>query len=117
WRVCGSGEEEGGGMKVLLRLGIVLGALLLLLAGAIALKDPPVSRRGAGTKDRYLRDDAAVLSDGARLALRSWGVATASGAAVPPRAIVVGLHGAGNYSMNFDLPAIALAQAGIATYA
>jgi len=104
-------------MKVLLRLGIVLGALLVLLAGVLVFKDPPVYPRGVRTNDPYLTDDAAVLSDGVRLPLRSWGVATASGAAAPPRAIVIGLHGAGNYSANFDLPAVALAQAGIATYA
>ena len=56
--------------------------------------------------------DAFVMSDGARLPYKAW---LPEGA---PRAILLGLHGFGDYSVNaFDLPAPLFTARGIAIYA
>lgn len=55
---------------------------------------------------------AFVMADGARLPYAAWLPAA------PPRAILLGLHGFGDYSVNaFDLPAPAFNAQGLALYA
>jgi alpha-beta hydrolase superfamily lysophospholipase len=57
--------------------------------------------------------NAFIMADGARLPFRAW---LPKGA--PPRAILLGLHGFGDYSVNaFDIPAPLLNAEGIGVYA
>jgi alpha-beta hydrolase superfamily lysophospholipase len=60
----------------------------------------------------HLEGDHAAMSDGARLPLRMW-------QAAEPRAIVIGVHGHNNYSMEYEVfgPGPWLAGRGVTTYA
>jgi alpha-beta hydrolase superfamily lysophospholipase len=61
------------------------------------------------THDRY------VAADGMALPLTEW--PAANGPPGRPKAVILGLHGFGDYRAGFDEPARAWARAGIATYA
>ncbi|HTV88783.1 MAG TPA: lysophospholipase [Stellaceae bacterium] len=59
----------------------------------------------------HFTDDAFIAADGARLPLRKW---LPRG---PVRAVILALHGFGDYSHGFAIPAKRWANYGIATYA
>ncbi len=93
---------------------------LLLLGGAcvaaggpgpeLASVAPPLAPAEAGIGPRFT-EDAFITADGARLPLRKW---------LPqgrPKAVILALHGFGDYSHAFEAPAAVWAKNGIATYA
>ncbi len=82
--------------------------VLLLFAGCA----PVVLGAGPAVQTPVLSPGHAMMADGAMLPLAAWLPRAA------PRAVVLGVHGFGDYSRNFlDLPAPLLADAGIALYA
>lgn len=87
-------------------LAVVLLALLGLASCA-----PYVVPSGPMTGTPRLEQNAIIAADGTRLPLREW---LPGGA---PRAVVLGLHGFGDYSRAFETPGPLWAQSGIATYA
>jgi len=90
-----------------MRLALVAILALLGLAACAPYVDAP----GPAIEQPQLQGDAIVAADGARLPLREW---LPQGA---PRAIVLGLHGFGDYSQAFDEPGPLWAKSGIATFA
>jgi alpha-beta hydrolase superfamily lysophospholipase len=66
--------------------------------------------RGIGNDTPAIAGDVLRVRDGERLPLRSWGPEH-------PRAVIVALHGMGDYSNAFSLPAEFWAKQGIATIA
>ena len=62
-------------------------------------------RRRSLTADRY------VAADGTALPLAVWPAANG-----PPKAVILGLHGFGDYREAFEEPAKIWAKAGITTY-
>jgi alpha-beta hydrolase superfamily lysophospholipase len=84
--------------------------LLLLLTGAACA--PVMMPAGAPVAPPAIAEDAFVTPDGVRLPYRAW---LPEG---PPRAVILALHGFGDYSVNFfELPAPLFTQAGVAIYA
>ena len=94
--------------------------LVLLLLAACAPSSGPEIRFAGGTAPRAAVESAAparftdsefIADDGARLPLRKWlprdGV----------KAVILALHGFGDYSRAFEMPAQIWASRGIATYA
>lgn len=59
-----------------------------------------------------LQESRIIAADGESLPLRSW---PARGG--KPRAVILGLHGFGDYSNAFDMPGKSWAEAGVTTYA
>jgi alpha-beta hydrolase superfamily lysophospholipase len=87
---------------------LIAGILGPALSGCAPLTIPsgPVLGQAALTRDNF------VMSDGARLPYVSWQPAEA------PRAVVIGLHGFGDYSINaFGLPAPSFTAHSVALYA
>jgi acylglycerol lipase len=83
-------------------------ALVLLLAGCT----PVVIPAGPATVAPQMANESFLMPDGARLPYRSWLPAGA------PRAMLVVLHGFGDYSRNaFEIPAEIFVAQGIAVYA
>jgi acylglycerol lipase len=82
-------------------------AFFLLLAACT----PRLAPMGPSTQAPALLADRLVMADGAALPLKSW-LPT-----LPPRAVVIGLHGFNDYSNAFAIPAEAWLSDGIATYA
>lgn len=82
----------------------------LALAGACA---PTVMPAGPPVAAPRLATDAYIAADGTRLPVRVWPAREAG----PPRAIVLGVHGFGDYSIAFDDPARTWAGIGIETWA
>lgn len=83
--------------------------LFLLLLGACT---PVTIPAGAFVSAPAIAQDAFVMADGAELPYRAW---LPEG---PPRAILLGLHGFGDYSVNaFDIPAPLFTAQGVAVYA
>lgn len=89
----------------LLRAALLLLPMLAACAPQVIPAGPPIAAAA-------LRGDVLVAADGARLPMRSW--LPADGA---PWAVVLGLHGFGDYARAFEQPGAAWAAAGIATYA
>ncbi len=85
---------------------------LLPLALAASGCAPQVIPAGLPVTDPAVSPRAFIMADGARLPYRAW---------LPPgepRAVLLGLHGFGDYSINaFDIPAPLFNAAGIAVYA
>lgn len=89
------------------RTPFAAGLLLLgLLAGCAPMTAPP----GVANDTPALEGDTLLARDGTRLPLRHWD-------ADRPRAVIVALHGMGDYSNAFDMPATWWAKQGITTYA
>lgn len=88
-----------------------LGAMAAALALATAACAPTVTGLGAATGAPSLEADAFVAADGTRLPLRDWRPEA------EPRAVVLALHGFGDYSNAFRIPGEAWARAGIRCYA
>lgn len=87
----------------------VVGVVLLVLG--LASCAPYVVPSGPMTGAPRLEKDAIIAADGTRLPLREWLPAG------PPKAVVLGLHGFGDYSRAFEEPGPLWAEGGIATYA
>lgn len=87
------------------RLAVLVVALVL--AGCAPRLQPP----GPEARAPELAEDRFITADGLALPLRVWP------AAGPARAVIVGLHGFGDYSRGFDSPARWWAERGITTYA
>jgi alpha-beta hydrolase superfamily lysophospholipase len=90
-----------------MRLSVV--ALLALLG--LAACEPYVVERGPVIGPARMQAEAIIASDNTRLPLKIW---LPDG---PPKAVVLGLHGYGDYSRAFEKPGPLWAQGGIATYA
>lgn len=88
------------------RLGALLGVLLAAACGPLEVP--------AGPAITAPRMEAAqiVAADGASLPLRSWPAKDGK-----PRAVILGLHGFGDYSNAFDDPGKRWADANVTTYA
>ena len=87
------------------------GRLLMLVLG-LAGCTPVVIPAGLAFVPPEVAREAFVMADGARLPYRAW---LPPG---PPRAIILGLHGFGDYSLNaFSISAPLLTAEGIALYA
>ena len=80
----------------------------MLALGACA---PTVTGLGAPLAPAALEAGRYVARDGTALALRRWEPAA------PPRAIILALHGFGDYAAGFEIPAAEWAASGIATLA
>jgi acylglycerol lipase len=76
--------------------------------GFAAASPPPVAATAAPAR---FSDSEFIASDGAQLPLRKW---LPKG---PVKAVILALHGFGDYSNAFDMPGKAWAERGIATYA
>jgi alpha-beta hydrolase superfamily lysophospholipase len=83
--------------------------LLFLLVGACA---PVIMGAGPAVTEPALGGNAFTMADGASLPYRAW---------LPegePRAVLLGVHGFGDYSVNYlDIPAPIFTQQGVALYA
>jgi acylglycerol lipase len=83
----------------------------LLCCALAACISPRVQIAGTAFEDPRLEADAAVMQDGARLALRVWE------SAAQPLAIVVAVHGLNDYSRGFASTGAFLAARGFTVYA
>ncbi len=88
-------------------VSLFLALAAMLVAAACA---PRLQEIGAVTANIELDDTTVAMADGARLPLRKWEVDN-------PRAVIVGVHGMGDYSNAFTMPGEWFAERGIATYA
>jgi acylglycerol lipase len=85
-------------------------AAALLLLGLLGSCAPVTATLGTANATPALAGDMLVARDGALLPLRHWD-------ADHPKAVIVALHGMGDYSNAFDMPATWWAKQGITTYA
>ncbi len=88
-----------------------VGALILLAALLAAGCAPTVTGPGEAVAEPALADDHILAADGVRLPLQIWRPDDA------PAAVLVGLHGFGDYAAGFDRAATWWAERGILTYA
>ncbi len=91
-----------------MRVAALLLGLALLASGGCA---PTVTGLGAPVAEPVLADDHILAADGTHLALQAW---RPEGA---PGAVLVALHGFGDYANGFDGAATWWAERGILTYA
>ncbi|MEI6203113.1 MAG: lysophospholipase [Enhydrobacter sp.] len=82
--------------------------LPVMLAGCA----PTVIPAGESVRAPALSDDKYVAADGTALPLAVWGAENG-----PPKAVILGLHGFGDYRNAFEEPAAIWAKDGITTYA
>jgi alpha-beta hydrolase superfamily lysophospholipase len=82
----------------------------LVVLAALAACAPKVTQQGLENTTPTIEQSEFLTRDGTRLPLRHWD-------APSPIAIVVALHGMGDYSNAFDMPASFWATQGITTYA
>jgi alpha-beta hydrolase superfamily lysophospholipase len=87
-------------------------ALSVMVSGVLSACDPVVRPQGPATRLPVLTDDRYVAADGTALSLSVWPAAKGS-----PTAVILGLHGFGDYRDAFEKPARTWSTAGIATYA
>ena len=85
-------------------------AAALSLAAVLAGCAPVIAPQGLANDTPAIAPDGLETRDGLVLPMRTW-------AAAHPRAIIVALHGMGDYSNAFDAPATWWASRGITTYA
>ena len=111
WVYIGS---PAGGRR---RLTSLLAVLMLTACGpaggpdiGVAAAAPPGRQARVSTQPSLAANEF-IAEDGARLPLRRWLPKT------PPAAVILALHGFGDYSHAFATPATAWAARGIATYA
>ena len=93
--------------RIAKRISVVIPLLALAAAGCA----PTVTGPGATVAEPVLAEDHILTADGMRLPLRVW---RPDG---PPVAVLVGLHGFGDYANGFDRAATWWAERGIVTYA
>jgi acylglycerol lipase len=110
-------SRRGPGQAPIRRAATIAATLLAAMAtllGASACS-PVLIPAGAAVALPAVGRDAFVMADGARLPYRAW---LPEGGGSPPRAIILGLHGLGDYSVNFlELPAPLFTAQGVALYA
>ncbi len=87
-----------------------LAALIAVLVGCTPMLKP----RGEAFLTAGMTEDAFVMTDGAVLPFRAWGLSETDAA---PEAVILALHGFNDYSNAFDRAAQAWAELGIVTYA
>ncbi len=96
-------------------------ALFICAASASLAACAPLSEHaavpGPGFAGPKLEPDALIAADGTRLPMTVWPAVDASGALVPPTAVVIGLHGFADYAQSFVLAGPFWAKQGITTYA
>ena len=85
----------------------------LLAMSSIVACGPVEIERAAVSRAAVLEADRIVTTDGFALPLK----VTPAADGAPLRAVIVALHGFGDYRAGFDAPAAAWAKAGIATWA
>jgi len=90
--------------------------LLAMLLPALACCAPVVVPSGPAVTAPTLESSRIVAADGAKLPLRHWPARTTANSG-HPRAVILALHGFGDYSGAFEEPAEAWAAQGIETYA
>lgn len=95
-------------MMCLVRLSLVA---IIGLAGCA----PTVISAGTSIRKPSLEADRYVAADGTALALTTWSSSSLSGK--PPKAIILGIHGFGDYRNAWEEPAAVWAAIGITTYA
>lgn len=105
------GGDCGGAGRCLFTNSCVVVLLVLVALLAASGCAPTVTGLGETNAESVLADDHLLTADGTRLALQAW---RPDG---PPVAVLVGLHGFGDYANGFDQPASWLAERGILTYA
>ncbi|MCW5745898.1 MAG: lysophospholipase [Alphaproteobacteria bacterium] len=98
------------------RLRIVFVPWLMALLSALAACAPVVVPAGPAVTVPALDGSRIVAADGASLPLRHW-PAQANGGDGQPKAVILALHGFGDYSSAFEEPAATWAAQGIETYA
>lgn len=79
----------------------------------LAACSPVVVPEGKSVAAPRLTDDSYIAADGTALPLAAWPAAHGA----KPTAVILGLHGFGDYREAFDKPAAIWSEAGIATYA
>ena len=84
----------------------------VMLAGALAACAPVTVPAGPRTQAPALTEDRYVAADGTALPLAVWPAAKG-----PPKAVILGLHGFGDYRLAWEEPAEIWAKAGFVTYA
>ena len=87
---------------------IAAGALLVMLSAC----DPTVIPAGGTVQAPHLTEDRYVAADGTALPLSTWPAANGA-----PKAVILGLHGFGDYRKAWEEPAAIWAKDGITTYA
>ena len=90
---------------------VVRVCVLLLFAGMVSACAPTIHPAGPPIAQTSLADDAYVASDGTKLPLQSWGDLK------NPRAVILGLHGMGDYANAFMELGEQIGPRGIAIYA
>ena len=93
---------------------------VLVMLSACAPTVEPVRTTGAGDGARHtpmLTADRYVAADGTSLAVTSWPAAPSATQSGAPKAVILGLHGFGDYRKAWDEPAEIWARDGITTYA
>jgi acylglycerol lipase len=86
--------------------------LALLALALLAACEPTVEQAGKPTRQPSLSDTAYMTADGESLPVQAW-LPAGDG----PRAVILGLHGFGDYANAFAMPGRWLAARGIALYA
>jgi len=100
-------------LSLLFRRRIIAALLLAVMSGAgVTACAPTVVPGGESRQAPKLTADRYVAADGTELALAHWPAAKG-----PPKVVVLGLHGFGDYRNAFEEPAAIWAKAGIETYA
>jgi alpha-beta hydrolase superfamily lysophospholipase len=87
-------------------------ALSVMLAGGLSACAPVMIPEGPKTRMPVLTDGHYIAADGTSLPLAVWPAAKD-----PPQAIILGLHGFGDYRDAFEKPAKIWSKAGFTTYA
>ncbi len=98
-------------------LAVLLASLALGLLAACAPTLQRAARPDAGFQGPRLDDGAFVSFDGTRLGLTEWDAVDGRGAATPPWAVIVGVHGMNDYANAFHLAAPWWASQGVTTLA
>lgn len=84
----------------------------VMLAGTLVSCAPVMAPGGPRTQAAALAEGRYVAADGTALPLAAWPAAKG-----PPKAVILGLHGFGDYRNAFEEPAEIWSKAGFATYA
>src|SRR5689334_15290012 len=103
-------------ISLLLRLPMIAAATAAVMLSACAPTiQPTVSSNGAGNGAHHtpsLTADRYVASDGTSLPVTSWPAVKGK-----PKAVILGLHGFGDYRMAWEEPAGIWAKDGFTTFA
>lgn len=113
-RLDGDGLERFGHVCLLMPLSNNYRRILAALLGAVMLAScaPTVIPAGETVRAPALEDGRYVAADGTSLPFAVWPAANGA-----PRAVILGVHGFGDYRNAWEEPAEIWAAAGITTYA